>query len=103
MIKYWYENGRYAPLLLCDTCGKRIENSGMGAAVHANGREEGEYLDVLHVHKGQCHDKAEADLGGTSSVGWEELNVHLLHLTHNAGFTLEQAKELRELRDELEL
>jgi hypothetical protein len=82
MIQMARNNGTMYPILVCDFCGKRIDDAGIAAAVmpeskpypNGNGR-------VLFVHKGACHNAVEKTEGHAG--GWEELSRHLRLLLHN--------------------
>ena len=76
--------GRYAPMVLCDTCGKALTNPGM-AVVAYDLRGEGDREPIM-AHKGACHevvDKRIRDEGGFP--GWSELGTWIANLLHNAG------------------
>ena len=81
-IKIWENNGRTAPILVCDICDTPIDDAGEGAAVFKS-IPNGSSTKVLHVHKKGCHNKAEMQLGGRSATGWQELKDHLNWLMKN--------------------
>lgn len=85
MIKLVLIEGRSAPLLFCDHCGKRIENVLMAAAVFAR-VGEGESSPVKHVHKGECHRETERVM---NTNHWQELSTHLRYLIDNVSMTPE--------------
>ena len=95
MIKILHQKtGRYAPVLLCDACGKPITHAGLAAAITLSDPiPEGEHSDVLYVHKGECHSLTDVRLGKQS--GWEEMSRHLLHLLYNIGLSPEKLLALR--------
>ncbi len=82
MIKVMRKDSRTVSIMCCDVCGSWIDEAGLGAAVFRRLSEDGATSEVLHVHKGGCHDIAEERLGET---GWQELRQHLYHLTSNSG------------------
>jgi hypothetical protein len=96
MIKIIHHRpGRYAPPLFCDTCGKRITDAGLAAAVTVGHPiPEGESSEVLHVHKGECHDAVDRRLG--RQAGWDELSRPLLHLIYNVDLSPEKLIDHRE-------
>jgi hypothetical protein len=98
MIRYWEKGDTCGPVLICDYCGKRIQDAAVGAALTKH-PFDGEIVvddalrfDVLHVHKGPCLDAAEK-LPGVKS-GWNELSHHLLKLVYNVKFSPEVMQEL---------
>ena len=93
MIRVVEKNARTYPLLICDICGERIENLGLGAAVFPRTDVDGEINDVLHVHKRSCHDAAERKVGGGKGAPWQELQDHFVYLMANAGKPVEQLVE----------
>jgi hypothetical protein len=76
--------GRKAAILVCDVCLERIADASYAAAVFKSESNVGDIFDVLHAHKGACHDEAEKRLGGKAQTGWEEMKVHLIQVCHNA-------------------
>jgi hypothetical protein len=94
--------GRYAPLLFCDTCGKRITDAGLAAAVTVGHPvPEGESSEVLHVHKGECHDAVDRRLG--RQAGWDELSRHLLHLIYNVDLSIGKLQAHKEADAECDM
>lgn len=90
MIKVVLEEGRLVPAIICDICHSRITDAMKAAAVNGSMLNVDEEVPdrVLHVHKGKCHDTAEAQLGTPDSpAGWEELSTHLYFLCYNVGLT----------------
>lgn len=83
MIKVMRKDHRTVTIICCDVCGSWIDDAGLAAAVFRRMSVEGETTEVLHVHKGRCHDVAEARLGG--ETGWHEMRQHLYHVTSNTG------------------
>jgi len=96
MLKILVRNSRYAPVLICDVCNQLITSVTEGAAVFPNRSPEhafwpdGQFLNVMHVHKGQCHDTAEVVLGGRAVAGWTELSHHLVFLLGNVSMGEEE-------------
>jgi hypothetical protein len=87
--------GFYAPMLYCDYCKKRITDAGSAAAITvSHPMPEGASSDVLHVHKGDCHDAVEKKLGGTA--GWEELSRHIMQLNYNVDLSPEKLQAHRD-------
>jgi hypothetical protein len=80
MIAILKADGRYAPVVLCDHCGKVIDDA-MNATALSSSAPEGNTLQAFHVHKGDCDQALSAKLGGL--YGSEELAVHLFELMRN--------------------
>lgn len=93
MIRVLEKSGRSCPVLLCDICGERIENLGLGAAVFPRTTAEDELREVLHVHKRACHDAAERQLAGLKGAPWQELQDHFIYLVSNSGKPVEDLLE----------
>lgn len=89
MIKMLNIKGRACPIVICDVCQKRIESSEAAAAVFQRSDIEvdGDVSQVLHVHKGQCHDDAEQKIGNGKGAPWQELDHHIYFLIGNVGTT----------------
>ncbi|MBI5381106.1 MAG: hypothetical protein HZA31_04335 [Opitutae bacterium] len=94
MIKDVCIKGRIGPQVFCDTCGKRIEKAGLAAVITVKNIGDGESSEILHVHKGKCHDLAEKKLGG--NVLWGEMSRHFLHLIYNVGLSTEHLEAQKE-------
>jgi hypothetical protein len=75
MIQIIRHRSRYVSVVTCDTCGKRITDSTMAAALDGPGRV------AWHVHKGRCHDDAERR---ARAHGWMTLRDHLDQIVHNS-------------------
>jgi hypothetical protein len=101
MIKIFQEGATGVPLIVCDICGKPIEKAGDGVAVFKNLMNNGESCEVLHAHKGGCHDTAEERIRKTGAlVGWTEMIEHLGFLVQNSGYTFDQLKKrIKDLKD----
>lgn len=82
MIRMKWIEHRACPVVICDACGKRIENHHDGVIVFRNFERNSEE-DVLHAHKGSCHRAVEARFG--SDRGWWPLGEHLNMLCGNVG------------------
>jgi hypothetical protein len=95
MIKILYDTGRYGAVVICDHCKERINDAQLTAAMSTvPGMEDGDLADVVHAHKGQCHDALEQKYSaGGGKVGWDELSHHLIQLVLNSGVTLDQLKQ----------
>ena len=98
MLKVMRKSERTAPLVCCNVCGSWIDDAALGAAVFAHlGFEDGATQQVQLVHKGACHDTAEAQLR-TKGVGvsWQELKRYLVDALHNSGVTIDTLREMQE-------
>jgi len=75
------ENG-YAPIIVCDQCGLRIDDAELAAAIAPESDKfKNDNRRVLHVHKGPCFDAVAKMEDGKCS--WEELSRHMRYLIHN--------------------
>jgi hypothetical protein len=108
MLKILYSDYQFCPILICDVCGGRIEQASLAAAINPSviqdGKrvvKEGDVLEVLHAHKGDCHRQAEERFGGKYRTGWTELGSHLSQLTHNVGLTPTKIAERLGLDEEI--
>jgi hypothetical protein len=82
--------GTLMPAIICDVCGQPITRAGLGAAVfRSRGLGEEELYTIKHVHKGTCHDTAEAELTGGRRGPWVELTDHLSQVITSAGLTFD--------------
>jgi hypothetical protein len=78
-------DGRYAPQVICDTCGQAITRPAMAAVVY-NMEGKGDRT-CLFVHKGPCHDAADERIRAAGGFpGWDELGTWVANLLHNTGF-----------------
>lgn len=77
--------GAYAPTLVCDICGRPIEDLGLGVYAFVN-RSDACPQEALIAHKGDCHDRAEEQLeaGDVGSAGWGELRTLPARLANNS-------------------
>ena len=86
----------YAPIIVCDQCGLRIEDANLAVAIAPmSGKFQNGKRRVLHVHKESCFDKFEKT--EKTKYYWEELSRHLRLIINNAGLTpqelIEQSKK----------
>lgn len=103
MIRVQYKDGKYAVVLICDTCEQRITNACQANAIHHRGKaDENGLLEVFHVHKGYCDLKLENKIKGNELfVSSEELTTHLVRLIHNCGFPVDKLIEQNQLLKEM--
>jgi len=80
MIAILKKDGQYCPVVLCDHCGKVIDDA-MAAMEISSSAPEGATAQAFYVHKGDCEQAVSATLGGMH--GSEELAVHLFDLVRN--------------------
>ena len=93
-------DGRIAAIMTCDICDTIIGDAMEGAAVFAIATEEGQTLPAMHAHKLSCLDKAEGlILRSAKAMGWEELSVHMLNLTHNLELSPARLEAIAERQD----
>lgn len=88
MIKILHASQRTCPIVVCDICGDMISDVLEGAAVFGCRGEENAKSEVLHAHKGKCHDKAEERFG--QNAGWDELGRHLYLICLNTGIKYDE-------------
>ena len=86
MISVLYSEGTI-PLVVCDQCGKAIRDAGLGMVAFGGTREEGKYLELAFLHKGQC-DKSFKEGEGRPG-GWMELSHFLARICYSAGMDAE--------------
>ena len=80
MVAILKTDGRYRDVVVCDHCGRVIEDA-LGAMELSSSAPEGATAQAFHVHKGACEREVSARLGGAH--GSEELAVHLLRVVRN--------------------
>ena len=80
MIAILKKDGLYSPVIVCDQCGKVIDDA-MNALEVSSSAPEGATAQVFYVHKGQCDETLSAQFDGI--YGSEELAVHLVDLIRN--------------------
>ncbi len=97
VIKFQSRGGRerlIAPVFACDVCGEAITDVGAGAVVFRGlGVGEDELLELMHVHKGRCHDRAEARMTGSSGP-WHELSDHVSEIIAEVGIDVRESPRL---------
>jgi hypothetical protein len=97
MIKILFKDTLSCPIFSCDICGDMIGDLGEGAAVFADQprRTENTKIDVLHVHKGKCHELAEQKMN--SKCEWQPLGAHLYFLCANTEVDGKQLDKLKRI------
>jgi len=83
MIQVFREGDINVPKFVCDICQKPITDAGNAVAVYTNlpFTEDVTVSEVLHAHKGPCHNMAEQQVNGIP--GWDELIEHCRYLLNN--------------------
>jgi hypothetical protein len=81
MIAILKSAGRYVPVVVCDQCGRPIDDALAAVAVSTHA-PEGSTAQAFHAHKGACDAALTERLGGLA--GSEELSVHLIDLVRGA-------------------
>lgn len=83
MIKILFKDTLSCPIFSCDICSDMIGDLTEGAAVFADvaQRRENGKIEVMHVHRGKCHELAEKKLSLKSE--WQPLGAHLYFLCAN--------------------
>jgi len=78
------EQGRFYPVLICDTCGAPITDWHQGLAAHDLRMDEG--IRPINVfHKGDC-DPERAGRRSEEASGWQGLRMYLSWLLWNNGW-----------------
>jgi hypothetical protein len=77
------------PIILCDQCGRQIENPVGIVYTNFNKWVDGKILQTYFVHK-SCHREFEASGKLISSDGWMELSDWMNYLLDNTGFNDEE-------------
>lgn len=89
--------GRFAPFILCDMCKEPITKHGNVEAVW---RTDGHPEPVFHTHKGACSDRLR-QRDPAAAWRWDELDVHLVFLVHNARIDWTAAHERADLTESI--
>ena len=76
MIQIIEVEGGYRTVVNCDVCIERIADARMAVAVRFG------HGSVWHLHKGQCHDRAERMVPALRR-GFMELREHIAQIEHN--------------------
>jgi hypothetical protein len=97
MIKILFKDTLSCPVFSCDVCGDMIGDLSEGAAVFADvaRRNENTKIDVLHVHKGKCHELAEQKM--KQKAEWQPLGAHLYFLCANTEVDGKQLEKLKRI------
>lgn len=97
MIKILFKETLSCPVFACDICSDMIGDLSEGAAVFADvsGRGENMKIDVLHVHKGKCHELAEQKM--KQRCEWQPLGAHLYFLCANIEVDGRQLDKLKRI------
>ena len=95
MIKILFKDTLSCPIFSCDICGDMIGELIEGVAVFAevSKRTENMKIDVLHVHRGKCHELAEQKM--KARCEWQPLGAHLYFLCANTGVDGKQLEKLK--------
>lgn len=84
-------DGTLAAVVVCDVCNRVIDNAGKAAMVYRSpGLGEDEFYTVMHVHKGECFDRAEVELAGKDGAPWCELTDHINEVITSTGLTFDK-------------
>lgn len=95
MIRYLRtDRGGDMAIVACDVCGLQIEDPTLAVAISLRSKVVGEMYDAVHVHKGECDDRASLRFGGELKTVAEELTHHLRRLIHNTGLTPQDLRDL---------
>lgn len=94
MLNFWYKDGRYQPVFVCDVCHKRIEDADRAIAVNKepNVSEEKNdmVLETFIVHRGNCDQLLQQRVGTT---GCSDLDFFLYCLIRNVGLDSDKLRE----------
>ncbi len=98
------KDGCNCPVLVCDACGKHLDDADTAAVVFNNDMEEGAIVQLYHVHMdglryhNGCQDKIEKrirDQGGMP--GWQQMPSTIQQFVHNTGMTPKRLEEVGRL------
>jgi len=76
MIQIIEVEGGYRTVVTCDVCAERIADAHMAVALRFG------HGTAWHIHKGECHDRAER-MVPTFRRGFMELMEHIEQIYHN--------------------
>ena len=94
MIKLKKFDGLIALVILCDVCGKRINNATMAVVGEQSVRSGKKVMKVpFFIHKKKCLSAKERELNGIFPC-WG-LSDQLIYLLANAGISISKAQSLR--------
>lgn len=80
MIQIIKIDAGYRTVVTCDVCDQAITDAGMAVAVRFS------HGSVWHLHKGECHDRAERMVPAFRR-GFMELQEHISQIEHNTRLT----------------
>ncbi|MES2562725.1 MAG: hypothetical protein V4637_08355 [Pseudomonadota bacterium] len=97
MIKILFKETLSCPVFNCDLCGDMIGDISEGAALFADvsKRRENAKIEVMHVHKGKCHELAEEKMH--RKCEWQPLGAHLYFLCANIEVDSKQLDKLKRI------
>lgn len=99
MIQLFQTATGYAPILVCDHCGKRIEDAKLALAVAPfSGKYPNGNRRILHAHKRSCFDAIERKEGEKCS--WEELSIHIRLLAENVTLSPQELEKQQNVDSE---
>ena len=88
MIQIIKADGFYRSIVQCDVCLEPITDADMAVAVRFS------HGAVWHLHKGECHDRAER-MVPVFRCGFLELREHIAQIEHNTRLPAGQANTRR--------
>lgn len=95
MLKVIRTGDRMVPLVCCNVCEKWIDGVEFGAAVFCNPVNKGDTQEVQLVHRGVCHESAEATLRAVGETPhWQELKRYLMDGLYNSGLALKEVHQI---------
>ncbi len=102
MIKSLFSAGGFYPVIICDNCGKRIQDGDSGIVINYFGKKpktEGALCDLFYTHKGDCHNSILSRIQpeGTEAPKWIDLDMHLAQLNYYLKITQDKISELFEM------
>jgi hypothetical protein len=97
MIKILFKEALSCPVFTCDICSDMIGDLTEGAAIFVDPSRRSENLktEVMHVHKGKCHELAEAR--AKARCEWQPLGAHLYFLCANTEVDGKQLEKLKKI------
>lgn len=92
MIKMGLMDGRYCPMVYCDVCGNRIDDSSAANVEWQEGPDLKPIRERLYfVHK-ECVAKLEGNPPGTD-WRWQPMDAFFYFLTHNVRWDKQRAEQ----------
>lgn len=87
MILVEFKDNYYRAVFICDQCEQRIQDAGLAVALVTTKHDpDADLFNVLHIHKIDCLERAQAAQGYNTQS--HELGLHIHMLIKNSGLNL---------------